>query len=62
VANGFSDAPWLIFVSSEKEQELAELEGTASSANAALQQAQSLLSNLKAQLKSKKDELKGLPR
>jgi DNA repair protein RAD50 len=48
------------FISSEKEQELGDLEGEASSANATLQQAQSLLSSLKTQLKAKKDELKGL--
>ncbi|KAF7365212.1 DNA repair protein rad50 [Mycena venus] len=44
----------------EKEQELGELEGEASSANATLQQAQSLVSSLKTQLKTKKDELKAL--
>ncbi|KAJ7935649.1 hypothetical protein B0H13DRAFT_485765 [Mycena leptocephala] len=44
----------------EKEQELGDLEGEASSANATLQQAQSLLSSLKTQLKAKKDELKAL--
>ncbi|KAK7048369.1 DNA repair protein rad50 [Favolaschia claudopus] len=46
----------------EKEQELGELEGEASSANVSLQQAQSQLSTLKAQLKSKKDELRALER
>ncbi|KAJ7459863.1 hypothetical protein FB451DRAFT_1182155 [Mycena latifolia] len=46
--------------STDKEKELGELEGKASSANAALQHAQSLLSSLKTQLKAKKEELKGL--
>ncbi|KAJ7675825.1 AAA domain-containing protein [Mycena polygramma] len=44
----------------EKEQEIGELEGEASTANATLQQAQTQLSTLKKQLKAKKDELKGL--
>ncbi|KAJ6613278.1 P-loop containing nucleoside triphosphate hydrolase protein [Mycena sp. CBHHK59/15] len=44
----------------EKEQELADLEGEASGANATLQQAQSVLSGFKTQLKAKKDELKAL--
>ncbi|KAF8134783.1 AAA domain-containing protein [Mycena galopus ATCC 62051] len=47
-------------VNVEKERELGELEVEASSANGALQQIQSLLSSLRAQLKTKKDELKGL--
>ncbi|KAJ7780695.1 AAA domain-containing protein [Mycena maculata] len=44
----------------EKEHELAALEEEASSTNGVLHQAQSLLSSLKIQLKSKKEELKGL--
>ncbi|KAJ6508778.1 hypothetical protein C8R45DRAFT_1050733 [Mycena sanguinolenta] len=46
----------------QKEQELGELEGEAFSANATLQQAQNHLSSSKAQLKTKKDELKVLER
>ncbi|KAJ7095861.1 hypothetical protein B0H15DRAFT_827394 [Mycena belliarum] len=44
----------------EKERELGELEGEASSASSAVQQSQSLLNSLKTQLKAKKEELKGL--
>ncbi|KAJ7165382.1 hypothetical protein C8R46DRAFT_1035956 [Mycena filopes] len=47
-------------VLAEKEQELGDVEAEAASANSNLQQAQNLLSGLKAQLQSKKDELKGL--
>ncbi|KAJ7044129.1 hypothetical protein C8F04DRAFT_1228961 [Mycena alexandri] len=44
----------------EKEKELGDVEVEAASANSGLQQAQSVLSSLKAQVKAKKDELKGL--
>lgn len=46
-------------IDSEKEQEHLEREGNVTSANNRLQQAETTLTNLKAQLKTKKDELKG---
>ena len=45
---------------SEKEKVKAELENIATTANNALQMADTMLTNLKAQTKAKKDELKGL--
>ena len=44
---------------SEKEKVKAELENIATTANNALQIADTMLTNLKAQTKAKKDELKG---
>lgn len=44
---------------SEKEKENAELENLATTANNALQMADTILTNLKAQTKAKKDELRG---
>jgi chromosome segregation ATPase len=45
----------------EKEREHAELENNYNSANKALQQAETTLSNLRSQLKAKQDELAGEP-
>jgi len=44
---------------SEKERENAELESLATAANNALQKADTILTNLKAQTKAKKEELRG---
>jgi hypothetical protein len=46
-------------IHSEKEREHAELESLATAANNTLQSADAVLTNLKAQTKTKKGELKG---
>lgn len=45
---------------SEKERENSELESLSTTANNALQVADTMLTNLKGQIKAKKDELRGV--
>ena len=47
----------LLLVNSEKERQVAETEIDASAANKALQQSETTLSNMKAQVQAKRDEL-----
>ena len=49
-----------LFALSEKEREHADLDDEATAANKSLQHAEMSLSNSKAQLKAKRDELKGM--
>jgi predicted nucleic acid-binding Zn-ribbon protein len=51
----------LVFARSEKERDHANLENDVTAANKRLQQAETTLSNLQAELKSKREELKGNP-
>jgi hypothetical protein len=50
----------LTIIHSEKEREHAELESIATAANNTLQNADAVLTNLKSQTKTKKEELKGV--
>lgn len=49
----------LTIIHSEKERESAELDNLATAANNALQMADTMLTNLKTQIKDKKEELRG---